>query len=56
MAVAFRNEASHLLMFYAVIRTWKLRRISIPNKALSPINFYTTVDIFAIFFESGQKQ
>jgi len=30
MAAAFRNENSCLLMFYAVIRSLKLRRISIP--------------------------
>ncbi len=30
MATAFRNENSCLLMFYAVIRSLKLRRISIP--------------------------
>jgi transposase-like protein len=31
MAAAFRNENSCLLMFYAVIRSLKLRRISIPG-------------------------
>ena len=30
MAAAFRNENSCLLMFYAVIRSLKLRRISVP--------------------------
>jgi putative transposase len=30
MAAAFRNEDSCLLMFYAVIRSLKLRRISVP--------------------------
>jgi transposase-like protein len=32
MATAFRNENSCLLLFYAVIRSLKLRRISIPAK------------------------
>jgi putative transposase len=32
MAAAFRNENSCLLMFYAVIRSLKLRRISVPAK------------------------
>lgn len=32
MAAAFRNEDSCLLMFYAVIRSLKLRRISVPAK------------------------
>ena len=32
MAAAFRNENSCLLMFYAVIRSLKLRRISVPTK------------------------
>jgi len=33
MAAAFRNESSCLLMFYAVIRSLKLRRISMPKSA-----------------------
>ena len=33
MATAFRNENSCLLMFYAVIRSLKLRRISMPKSA-----------------------
>jgi transposase-like protein len=32
MAAAFRNENSCLLMFYAVIRSLNLRRISVPGK------------------------
>lgn len=32
MAAAFRNEDSCMLMFYAVIRSLKLRRISIPTR------------------------
>ena len=32
MAAAFRNETSCLLMFYAVIRSMKFRRISMPAK------------------------
>ena len=32
MAAAFRNEDSCLLMFYAVIRSLKLRRISVPSR------------------------
>ena len=32
MAAAFRNEDSCLLLFYAVIRSLKLRRITIPEK------------------------
>lgn len=32
MAAAFRNENSCLLMFYAVTRSLKLRKIAIPNK------------------------
>ena len=35
MSAAFRNENSCLLLFYAVIRGLKLRRISIPPKAAS---------------------
>jgi transposase-like protein len=37
MAAAFRNEHSCLLMFYAVIRSLKLRRISIPNMGTDPL-------------------
>jgi len=35
MAAAFRNENSCLLMFYAVIRSLKFRRISVPAQATS---------------------
>jgi len=33
MAAAFRNENSCLLMFYAIIRSMKFRRISMPKSA-----------------------
>jgi putative transposase len=33
MASAFRNEDSCLLMFYAIIRSMKFRRISMPKSA-----------------------
>jgi transposase-like protein len=43
MSAAFRNENSCLLLFYAVIRGLKLRRISIPPKAASvPENLHNT--------------
>lgn len=32
MAAAFRNEGSCLLMFFAVVRSLKFRRISMPTK------------------------
>lgn len=37
MAAAFRNENSCLLLFYAVIRSLKLRRISLPNQGTEPL-------------------
>lgn len=37
MAAAFRNEDSCLLLFYAVIRSLKLRRITIPDKVTKPL-------------------
>jgi len=37
MAAAFRNEDSCLLMFYAVIRSLNLRRISVPAKVPSSL-------------------
>jgi transposase-like protein len=37
MAAAFRNEDSCLLLFYAVIRSVKLRRITIPEKLTEPL-------------------
>ena len=37
MASAFRNENSCLLLFYAVIRSLKLRRITIPEKVTEPL-------------------
>jgi transposase-like protein len=36
MAAAFRNENSCMLMFYAVVRSLNLRRISVPPKDTSP--------------------
>lgn len=37
MAAAFRNEDSCLLLFYAIIRSLKLRRITIPEKVTEPL-------------------
>lgn len=37
MAAAFRNEDSCMLMFYAVIRSLKLRRITVPEKVTIPL-------------------
>ena len=37
MAAAFRNENSCLLLFYAVIRSLKLRRISMPDQGTEPL-------------------
>lgn len=37
MAAAFRNEDSCLLLFYAVIRSLKLRRITMPEKVTEPL-------------------
>lgn len=37
MAAAFRNENSCLLLFYAVIRSLKLRRITLPDKVTEPL-------------------
>lgn len=37
MAAAFRNEDSCLLLFYAVIRSLKLRRITLPEKVTEPL-------------------
>jgi putative transposase len=42
MATAFRNENSCLLMFYAVIRSLKLRRISVPAKDAEPPNLHNS--------------
>lgn len=36
MSAAFRNENSCMLMFYAVVRSLNLRRISVPPKDTSP--------------------
>ena len=35
MAAAFRNEDSCLLMFYAVVRSLKFKRISVPAKPVA---------------------
>jgi transposase-like protein len=40
MASAFRNENSCLLMFYAVIRSLKFRKISMPTKEPGPTNLH----------------
>ncbi len=41
MAAAFRNEDSCMLMFYAVIRSLKLRRITVPAKDTDqPVNLH----------------
>jgi putative transposase len=37
MAAAFRNEDSCLLLFYAVVRSLKLRRISLPDRVTGPL-------------------
>ena len=42
MAAAFRNENSCLLLFYAVIRSLKLRRISIPAKETGSENLHNS--------------
>jgi transposase-like protein len=42
MAAAFRNEDSCLLLFYAVIRSLKLRRISIHDKVTEPLQLLHT--------------
>jgi putative transposase len=39
MSAAFRNEESCLLMFYAVIRSVKLRKITVPAKATETSEF-----------------
>lgn len=43
MAAAFRNENSCLLMFYAVIRSLKLRKITVPAKDMDlPTNLHNS--------------
>lgn len=42
MAAAFRNENSCMLMFYAVIRSLKLRRISVPAKDIEAQNLHNS--------------
>ena len=42
MAAAFRNENSCLLMFYAVIRGLKLRKISVPALDADPQNLHNS--------------
>jgi len=41
MAAAFRNEASCLLLFYAVVRTIKFRQIPMPAKPTWPAFLHT---------------
>jgi hypothetical protein len=36
MAAAFRNEDSCLLLFYAVVRSLKLRNIAVPATPANP--------------------
>ncbi len=40
MSAAFRNESSCLLLFFAVIRSLKLRKITVPAKATEPENLH----------------
>lgn len=40
MAAAFRNENSCLLMFYAVVRSLKFRKISMPTQGAGPTNLH----------------
>jgi transposase-like protein len=40
MAAAFRNENSCLLMFYAVVRSLKFRKISMPTQETGPTNLH----------------
>jgi putative transposase len=40
MAAAFRNEDSCLLMFYAVVRSLKFRKISMPTQGAGPTNLH----------------
>ncbi len=42
MSAAFRNEDSCLLLFYAVIRSLKLRRITVSPKQPGPLNLHKT--------------
>jgi transposase-like protein len=43
MAAAFRNEDSCLLMFYAIVRSLKLRKISIPaSQSAAPANLHNS--------------
>jgi putative transposase len=42
MAAAFRNENSCMLMFYAVIRSLKLRRIPVPAKDIETQNLHNS--------------
>jgi transposase-like protein len=42
MAAAFRNENSCLLMFYAVVRSLKLRRITVPTKETELQNLHNS--------------
>jgi hypothetical protein len=42
MAAAFRNENSCVLMFYAVIRSLKLRKITASAKDAAPANLHNS--------------
>jgi hypothetical protein len=42
MAAAFRIENSCMLMFYAVIRSLKLRKITFPAKDAAPSNLHNS--------------
>jgi transposase-like protein len=42
MAAAFRNENSCLLMFYAVIRRLKLRKITVLAEDAAPANLHNS--------------
>jgi transposase-like protein len=48
MAAAFRNEGCCVLLFYAVIRSLKFKKLTIPaasQDANQPLSFYTILDI-----------
>ena len=42
MSAAFRNENSCMLMFYAVIRSLKLRKITVPAQDAAPTNLHNS--------------
>jgi putative transposase len=55
MAAAFRNEESCLLMFYAVTRSLKLRRITVPAKAEDQPEILHTSDAVGEFRTSVSR-